>query len=124
MKKLYPITITNKLSETKEFYVSFFNFEVVFEADWYIHLRHESGVELAVMLPNLENQPEFLHNSYSGNGIVYSLEIDDAKAEYNRLKELGATFVLGLKDEEWGQRHFMMKDPSGMYIDVVQQLRQ
>ena len=124
IKRLFPITITEKLTETKEFYTKLFGFEVVFEADWYIHMRHASGVEIAVMLPNLENQPAFLHGAYAGNGIVYSLEVDDATAEYERLKWLGTTFVLKLKDEEWGQRHFMMKDPSGIFVDVVQQLSQ
>ncbi len=121
MKKLYPITITEKLVETKDFYTNLFGFEVVFEADWYIHMKHTSGVEVAVMLPNLQNQPTFLHGGYVGNGVVYSLEVDDARAEYERLKGLGASFVLDIKDEEWGQRHFMMKDPAGVSIDVVQQ---
>lgn len=124
MKRLFPITITEKLIETKDFYVTLFDFEIVFEAEWYIHMRHASGVELAVMLPNLENQPAFLHGAYAGNGVVYSLEVDDATAEYERLQGLGATFLLELKDEEWGQRHFMMQDPSGVSIDVVQQLSQ
>ena len=122
MKKLFPTTITPQIVETKDFYTKFFNFEVVFEADWYIHLRHESGIEIAVMLPDLKNQPEFLHASYAGNGIVYSLEVDDAKTEYARLTDLGAPIVTELKDEEWGQRHFMLKDPAGMVVDVVQQL--
>lgn len=74
------------------------------------------------MLPKLENQPKFLHGSYSGSGMVLSFEVDDAKEEFAKLKELGATFELELKDEEWGQRHFMLKDPSGMSLDVVQQL--
>lgn len=122
MKKLFPITITEKIRETKDFYVNNFNFEIVFEADWYIHMRHESGIEIAVMLPNLENQPVFLHDSYDGKGVVYSLEVDDASKEYQRLKDLGVAFLLELKDEEWGQRHFMMQDPAGVAVDVVEQL--
>jgi hypothetical protein len=36
--------------------------------------------KIAFMLPNLENQPNFLHEAFSGEGIVPSLEIEDAKA--------------------------------------------
>lgn len=124
MKKLFPITITTKPLESKNFYTKFFNFQIVFEADWYIHMRHESGIELAVMQPNLPNQPKFLHGAYSGEGIVYSFEVDDAKSEYERLKALGATIIYELTDEEWGQRHFILKDPAGVSIDLVQQLNQ
>lgn len=122
MKRLFPITITEKLTETKDFYTKYFGFETVFEADWYIHLRHDSGIEIAVMLPKLENQPAFLRGGYAGDGVVYSLEVEDATAEYERLQALGATFIMELKDEEWGQRHFMLKDPAGMVVDVVEHL--
>jgi hypothetical protein len=61
LQKLFPITITEKIIEFRDFYTKVFNFDVVFEAEWYIHMRHESGTELAVMLPNLENQPSIIH---------------------------------------------------------------
>jgi uncharacterized glyoxalase superfamily protein PhnB len=85
-------------------------------------MLHESETELAVILPNLENQSRFLHTQYGGEGVVYSFEVDDAKKEFERIKELKVEIIFDLKDEEWGQRHFMLKDPSGMIIDIVQQL--
>ena len=122
LKKLFPITITSDLKECCDFYTKVFDFDIVFEAEWYIHLRHECGTELAVMLPDLDNQPKFLHAQYAGEGVVYSFEVDDAKKEYERIKELEVEIIFNLKDEEWGQRHFMIKDPSGMIVDIVQQL--
>lgn len=124
MKKLFPLTITTKIVECKDFYTHLFNFNVVFEAEWYIHLKHEQGMELALMLPNQHNQPQFLHAAYGGRGIVYSFEVDDAEAEYARLKELGAIFTFDLTVEEWGQKHFMLQDPAGVVIDVVEHLEQ
>ncbi|MDP2218152.1 MAG: VOC family protein [Methanolobus sp.] len=122
IKRLFPISVTPNIKECKEFYTRFFSFEVVFEADWYIHLRNESEVEIAFMMPNLQNQPDFLHEVFSGKGVVLSFEVDDAKAEYERIKKLQASFIQDLKDEEWGQRHFMLVDPAGMVPDIVQQL--
>ena len=122
IKRLFLISITPNIKECKEFYIRFFSFEVVFEADWYIHLRNESEVEIAFMMPNLQNQPDFLHEIFSGKGVVFSFEVDDAKAEYERIKSLQASFIQDLKDEEWGQRHFMLVDPAGMVLDIVQQL--
>ena len=66
-----------------------------------------------------------LHASSSATsrqGVIYSFEVDDASAEYDRLKKLNADILYELKDEEWG--HFMLKDPAGVSIDVVGQLNQ
>ncbi|MGH7158113.1 MAG: VOC family protein [Candidatus Saccharimonadales bacterium] len=121
MKKIYPLLITDKLKECADFYVEYFGFEKVFEQDWYIQLVHKSGAELAFMVPNAENQPEELHPAFSGKGLVYSFEVEDAEKEYNRLKDTGVKIFYDLTTEEWGQKHFMIIGPAGEVIDVVQQ---
>ena len=121
MKKLYPLVVTNKLKESANFYVKYFGFSVVFEQDWYMQLVHEkSGVELAFMKPNAENQPKKLHPAFDGKGMIYSFEVEDAKSEYERFSDIEK--VVELTDEAWGQRHFIVQDPAGVYVDVVQQL--
>jgi uncharacterized glyoxalase superfamily protein PhnB len=123
MKKLFPITITEKLEECADFYETYFHFKIVFKENWYIHLAHENGMEIGLMAPNLENQPSFLHSSHQGQGILYSFEVEDASKEYKRLKSSGVNIIHDLKDEVWGQRHFILKDPAGVYVDVVEQLK-
>lgn len=124
MKKVYPLTITKELKACAAFYTEHFDFTIVFEQDWYVHLVHQSsGAELAFMAPNSDNQPKALHPAFSGEGLVYGFEVEDAASEYERLKShKGIEVVTELKDEEWGQRHFILKDPAGIYVDVVQQL--
>lgn len=122
INKLHPLTITDKLNETAEFYKKYFGFNEVFTSDWYIQLAHEAGAEVAIMSSNLPNQPEFLHHAYKGKGIVLTFETDNAQKVYDTVKQKGAEFLVDLRDEEWGQRHFILEDPSGMYVDVVQYL--
>lgn len=122
MKALFPITITDKINETKDFYIKHFNFTPVFEESWYVHLRHENGIEMAIMIPGLDNQPDFLRDEFNGKGIVYSFEVDNAQSEYERVKLEGLEIVMDLKEEVWGQIHFILKDPAGVYIDVVEHL--
>ena len=123
MKAIYPLIITDKIKEAVQFHKDTFGFTAVFEQDWYVQLLHEkSGAELAFMVPNAENQPAFLHPKFNGEGIVLSFEVDDAKAEYERVSGLnGMRFALKYTEEEWGQKHFIVRDPSGAYIDVVEQ---
>ncbi len=113
--------ITPEVSACRTFYTKYFNFEVIFDSDWYIQLKQDSGIEIGLMLPNLENQPPILHQPFNGTGMVFSFEVEDAKVEYDRLKNLGVSMIFDLKDEEWGQRHFMVSDPAGLIIDIVQQ---
>lgn len=120
--KLHPLTITDKLTETADFYKTYFAFEEVFTSDWYIQLAHKNGAEIAVMLPNQQNQPAFLHDAHNGKGMVFTFETEDAAAIYNDLKAKDAPLVYELKDEEWGQRHFILQDPAGVYVDIVQYL--
>lgn len=123
MKKIYPLVITDKIAECTTFYKDNFDFVAVFEQDWYVQLLHEkSGAELAFMQPNVKTQPEELHSGFTGSGIVFSLEVDDAQAEWKRLEGKGLDVVASLRDEQWGQRHFIVTDPSGVFVDVVQQL--
>jgi uncharacterized glyoxalase superfamily protein PhnB len=124
MKKVYPLVITDKLKECAAFYSTYFGFEAVFAQDWYIHLAHPaSGEELAFMAPNVSNQPQELHASFGGSGMVYGFEVEDATQEYNRLAAMeDAPIITGLKDETWGERHFMLRDPAGVYVDVVQRI--
>lgn len=123
MKKVYPLLITDKLKDCAAFYTKHFDFTIVFEEDWYVHLVHEkSGAELGFMVPNTDSQPKQLQAGFSGKGMVYSFEVADAKSEYERLGGKNLDVVLELKDEPWGQQHFILRDPAGIYVDVVRQL--
>jgi hypothetical protein len=52
-------------------------------------------------------------------GVLLSFEVDDVDAQYDRLKTAGVTLVLDIRDEDFGQRHFMVTDPNGVMIDVI-----
>lgn len=130
LKSLFPVIITRRLVEARAFYVEHFNFRVVFEADWYVQLHGFRGdgvppMELAFMLPNVENQPAPLHTAFSGAGVVLSIDVDDVDAIHKRLKRAGALkeIVVVLRDEPWGQRHFLFKDPAGTLVDVFQMVQ-
>lgn len=120
--KLHPLIITDKLTDTTEFYKTHFEFDETFTSDWYVQLLHANGTEIAVMVSNAANQPDFLHAPHGGSGMVMTFEVDDATATYETFKSKGVTFLKELTDEEWGQRHFILQDPAGVYVDVVQYL--
>jgi len=48
------------------------------------------------------------------------MEVDDADSAFTEVKEKSLDVILELRSEDWGQRHFCIKDPNGVYLDIVQ----
>lgn len=119
-KAFFPVLVTEQLDDCKQFFVSFFGFETVFDTDWYIHLVHASGAQLGFLVPNHPSQPPELHPQFSGSGMVYSFEVENVDDAFDQLLNRDIRIVLKPKTEEWGQRHFPIAGPSGIFVDVVQ----
>lgn len=116
----FPVLIVKNLDAAKTFYVNNFGFNIAFQNEWYLHLVSESGIQVAFMLPNQPTQPEIFKKQYNGSGLIFSLEVDDADQAYSHAMNKSLNIALDLRSEEWGQRHFALKDPNGVYVDVVQ----
>lgn len=118
----YPVVVTDKLEQCRDFYMLWFGFEVAFEASWFVLLAtgDQPAVMLAFMHPDHPSSPPS-PGEYSGDGAFMTFQVADASAEYHRLVGAGFTPDLALTDEPWGQRRFGVVDPAGMWVDVVEQ---
>lgn len=119
----YPIVVTDRLRECRDFYGRWFGFEVVFEADWFVFLQNdaERPVALAFMNTSHPSSPPS-PGPFAGDGAFITFQVADARAEYERLAAGGIAVELALTDEPWGQRRFGVVDPAGMWVDVVEQI--
>lgn len=116
----FPVFIVEKLDVAKEFYTNYLSFGLAFENDWYLHLVSESGIQVGFMLPDQPTQPKIFHKHFTGDGVIFSLEVADADIAYEEAKEKSLNIVKELTSEEWGQRHFCIEDPNGIYLDIVE----
>jgi predicted enzyme related to lactoylglutathione lyase len=48
-----------------------------------------------------------------------SVEVADVDATHARALELGHEVVYPLRDEDWGVRRFMLRDPAGRVVNVL-----
>ena len=124
IEAMFPVMVAGNLDAVKQFYETVFGFNAVFyNPDFYLHLVSPgTGAQLGFLLPNHASQPEFLHPIMASDGFVISLEVKDASMAYSEAQRMNLSFVMGLKQEEWGQIHFIVEDPAGFRIDVVQHL--
>lgn len=115
---LYPLLHVRDLSATSQFYQRHFGFEPVFESDWYVQLRGGAkGQELALIAFDHETIPP--QGRHPTANLILSFEVEDTAADAARFEQAGVTVVQPLRDEVFGQRHFIAVDPNGILLDVI-----
>lgn len=119
---MFPVFVAEDLTEMKQFYESHFGFQSqFFDPEFYVHLLHpETGTQIAFMVPNHPSQPEFLHAIAGKEGLVVSFEVRDAENALREAQQSGLEIVFELKKESFGLSHFMIRDPAGFIIDIVE----
>ncbi|GGZ61164.1 glyoxalase [Streptomyces inusitatus] len=123
LSSFYPVIATDRVQETVDFYTRLMGFEITFEADWYVSLRRAGDLpyELAVLDHTHPTIPEGYRNPVTG--LLLNFEVDDVDAEWERLVVRGGlTPRLELRTEEFGQRHFIVADPSGVLVDIITEI--
>jgi uncharacterized glyoxalase superfamily protein PhnB len=115
----YPVLMTGDVEGTAAFYKQHFGFEALFDSDWYVHLRssEDKKVNLGIVQGDHETIPEAGRGRASG--LLINFEVRDPDAVYERVKAAGLRILLPLRDEPFGQRHFITADPNGVLIDVI-----
>lgn len=115
----YPVIMTADVASTAAFYVTHFRFRAVFEIEWYVHLQStdDESVNLAVINKDHATIPAVARAPVAG--LILNFEVDDPDAEFARVQAAGLPIHLALRDEDFGQRHFITADPNGVLIDVI-----
>jgi len=115
----YPVIMTGAVAATADFYTAHFGFEQTFSSDWYVHLRSKAdpSVNLAVLDGSHETIPEVGRGRVSG--LLLNFEVEDPDALYAKAQAAGLPILIPLRDETFGQRHFITSDPNGVLIDVI-----
>ena len=116
----YPIIVTPKLADCRDFWRAHLGFDVVFEATWFVLLQ-AGGASLAFMSPDHPSAPPG-PEAYSGVGMCFELQVEDAALAFAEFRRNGGPVGLALTDEPFGQRRFGFTDPSGLWVDVAEQI--
>ena len=112
--------MTPDVAATATFYIAHFGFRALFEADWYVHLQseHDAGVNLAV----LDGQPPDRAGGRPRPGVGPDPEFRGRRPG-RRIRsppaEPACRSCSTLRDEDFGQRHFITADPNGVLIDII-----
>lgn len=122
----YPLVTTARPHECRDFYTRFFGFETVFESSWFVMLQRPGSVDerpvtLAFMTPDHPSMPPG-PEAFNGLGLLYTFQVEDARACEAELREAGVTISYPVRREPWGQIRFQCVDPSGLALDICEQV--
>ena len=109
ISRAVPNIRSERPAETRDFFVELLGFEVAMDLGWIVTVA--SPANPAVQVSIIGN------DDLAAPGI--SVGVDDVDAVHAKAVELGFEVVYPLRDEEWGVRRFMLREPSGTVVNVV-----
>jgi catechol 2,3-dioxygenase-like lactoylglutathione lyase family enzyme len=109
ISRAVPNIKSDRPAETRDFFVDLLGLEVAMDIGWIVTVA--SPTDPAVQVSIISN------DDMAAPGI--SVGVADVDAVHAKAVELGFDIVYPLRDEEWGVRRFMLREPSGTVVNVV-----
>ena len=99
---------------TRDFYAELFELEIAMDMGWIATLV--SPANRSAQLSVFERDAE------AGRDPIVSVEVTDVDSVHERALQLGHEIVYSLREEDWGVRRFMVRDPGGRVVNVLSHL--
>jgi catechol 2,3-dioxygenase-like lactoylglutathione lyase family enzyme len=104
-----PNISSERPAETRDFFVGLLGFEVAMDMGWVVTVASPTNPSVQVTIVG--------NDDMSAPGI--SVGVADVDAVHAKAVAQDFEIVYPLRDEEWGVRRFMLREPSGMVVNVV-----
>ena len=109
VSRAVPNIKSDRPAETRDFFLDLLGFEVAMDIDWVVTLTSPTNPSVQVNVIG--------NDDMAAPGI--SVGVPDVDAVHAKAVERGLEIAYSLRDEEWGVRRFMLREPSGTLVNVV-----
>jgi catechol 2,3-dioxygenase-like lactoylglutathione lyase family enzyme len=117
-KMLFPMIVTDKLAETKEFYVGKAGFRVSFDMDCYLAVQYGEGENApSLSFVSQKGLQMYQEKPFGGEGLIVSIPTEDADQKARQLKAVGIEPLIEPATRPWGWHSFLVRDPNGILLD-------
>jgi catechol 2,3-dioxygenase-like lactoylglutathione lyase family enzyme len=96
-------------AETRDFFVELLGFKVAMDMGWVVTVASPTNTSAQVTIVG--------NDDMAAPGI--SVEVADVDAVHAKAVGHGFDIAYPLRDEEWGVRRFMLREPSGTMVNVL-----
>jgi catechol 2,3-dioxygenase-like lactoylglutathione lyase family enzyme len=112
IRRAVPNIRSDRPAETRDFFVDLFGFEVAMDMGWVTTVASPDDPSVQITIVGGDDP--------AAPGIT--VEVSDVDAIHAKAVERGFEIAYPLRDEEWGVRRFMLRDPSGTVVNVLSHL--
>ena len=109
ISRAVPNIRSDRPAETRDFFVDLLGLEVAMDIGWVVTVASPTNRSAQVTIVG--------NDDMAAPGI--SVEVPDVDAVHAKAVERGLEIAYSLRDEEWGVRRFMLREPSGTLVNVV-----
>lgn len=123
LNSVYPVICASQGASLAEFFCNELGYQRVFDSDWYWHLNLAGKPEVNVAIVDCDHSsiPESYRKPVQG--LLLNFEMENVTDFYHHAKTREWPVLLELKDEEWGQRHFIIATPEpGLMLDLIEEI--
>jgi catechol 2,3-dioxygenase-like lactoylglutathione lyase family enzyme len=103
INRAVPNIRSNRPAETRDFFVRLLGFEVAMDLGWVVTVVSPTNPSAQVTIVG--------NDDMAAPGI--SVEVPDVDAVHAKAVEQGLVIAYPLRDEEWGVRRFVLREPGG-----------
>jgi catechol 2,3-dioxygenase-like lactoylglutathione lyase family enzyme len=109
ISRAVPNIRSDRPAETRDFFVELLGFEVAMDMGWVVTAVSPANPSVQVTIVG--------NDDMAAPGI--SVEVADVDAVHAKAVEQGFEIAYPIRDEEWGVRRFMLREPSGTIVNVL-----
>ena len=109
IQRAVPNIRSDRPAETRDFFVRLLGFEVATDLGWVVTVASPTSASAQVTIVG--------NDDAAAPGI--SVEVSDVDAVHAKAMEHGFKIAYPLRDEDWGVRRFMLREPSGTMVNVL-----
>ncbi|MDJ0832551.1 MAG: VOC family protein [Gammaproteobacteria bacterium] len=109
---------SDNLARSRDFYVELLGLEVKYDSDWYVQLctADNRDIEYGIIKRDHELVPvDFQTNP---GGMYVTFVVADVDVTYQKALAMNLPILQEPRNEFYGQRRFLTRDPNGCLIDV------
>lgn len=112
---------TDRIDECVDFYCNYFGFTEQERVGRFSVLAHPEipGHTLLFCEPNSRFVDPIFHSPFDARGIIFQCELDEVDTLFAAMTAAGEQVETPLLEEPFNGRHFAVRDPAGMLVDVA-----
>ena len=119
-KYYHPLICTDKYSKTVAFYEDYFEFVVVQEHQNYVMMCQPDNADTQIAVIDMYAECLPKEAQQKTTGLIINFPVDNVRGKYQEYYWEGLDILSDPKKSNYGNLFFMVRDPNGNYINVLE----